>query len=261
MELTYYDLISSSPITLAHIGSIKSPTLRDVDKITYQTYVNYIAFLRMNPEDFFNTFYPDKKVDIEDIMNTTKFDLVRIDESFRSVILSALNFFFVEDFQYINEPGYECFVVLDENQNITHAITKQTYNDVVNIILQRVHIEIEKDIVDDLSKVKNKLGKKIYEKIFARRKQFQKAKANNPDYDYANIIASIAAYNSSLNWINIWDITVYQLYDLFERTAINDRYESSKLSVSVWGDKEKKFKFGAWHNNIFSEKESQDANK
>ena len=63
----------------------------------------------------------------------------------------------------------------------------------------------------------------------------------------------------NLNWINIWDITVYQLYDTFERLTINDQYESSKLSVSVWGDKEKKFRFGVWHNNIFHEKEVEDA--
>ena len=259
MQLSYSELISPKPLELNHIGSIVSPTLRQIEDITYRAYVLYVAHLRMTPEEYFETYCPEQKVDVEMLINTTKFDLVVLDQYFRNIILSALNFFFVENFQYIFEPGYECFVVMDEEKNITHAITRQNYNDVINIILQRIHITPEKNIVDDLSKVKNKRGKKIYEKIFAGRKKLKKAKANNPDYDYANIISSVASYCPNLNWINIWDITVYQLYDTFERLTINDQYESSKLSVSVWGDKEKKFRFGVWHNNIFHEKEVEDA--
>lgn len=260
MQLNYFDLISCTPIKLTGIGSIISPTLRQIDSITYYTYAIYLTHLRMTPEEFFENYYPKKEISVQDLMNTTKFDLVVIDESFRNIILSALNFFFIEDFQYIQEPGYECFVVLDENNNITHAITRNNYNGIVNIILQRVHITPEKNVVDDLSKAKNKRGKKIYEKIFAQRKKFKKAKSDNPDYDFANIIASVACYSPNLNWVNIWDITVYQLYDEFERLSINDYYESSKLSTSVWGDKQKKFNFGVWHNNIFHSQQTKGAN-
>ncbi len=61
-----------------------------------------------------------------------------------------------------------------------------------------------------------------------------------------NIISSVAVRSLSLNWINIWDITIYQLFNEFERLQIIDQYDIASTQVSVWGDKEKKFKFGAW---------------
>lgn len=66
----------------------------------------------------------------------------------------------------------------------------------------------------------------------------------------ANIISSVAAFCPNMNYVQIWDLTVYELYDLFSRLNIIDQYNISSTSVSVWGDEKKQFKFGVWNDNI-----------
>ena len=117
-------------------------------------------------------------------------------------------------------------------------------------------IEPDENEVDDISKIKNKRGRKIYEKMMKRRKKFKKAKANNPDLTMANIIAAVATRSSNLNWVNIWDITVFHLFDEFERLQINDQYNIASTQVAAWGDKDNKFKFGLWSKNIYDKQEN-----
>ena len=56
--------------------------------------------------------------------------------------------------------------------------------------------------------------------------------------------------HSSINYTNVWDMTVYQLWDTFARLRNNEIYASGRTSVSVWGDKENKFDYNLWFKNI-----------
>ena len=47
----------------------------------------------MTPEDYFETYHKDKEVDTEVVFNMTKFDLLLVDDNFRKIITSAINFF------------------------------------------------------------------------------------------------------------------------------------------------------------------------
>lgn len=51
----------------------------------------------------------------------------------------------------------------------------------------------------------------------------------------------------------VWDLTVYQLMDAFIRLEQNGYYKINSTSVSVWGDKEKKFDYTIWYRNYFDE--------
>ncbi len=56
------------------------------------------------------------------------------------------------------------------------AITKDNYTDVINIILQRVRITSDENEIDDLKKVKNKRGLKIYKQAIKGRKSLKRQK-------------------------------------------------------------------------------------
>ena len=257
IKLDYFDCISPLPLELTNVGKIKSPKLIDVAEISYYTYSLYIAYLKMTPEEYFEIYHKDEEIDFNYILNLTKFDLVKNDDRFRIVIQSALNFFFENSFEYY--PEYGAFLSFTEKNNEeipTGIINNDNYAQVVEVILQRVHITPDENEVDDINKIKNKRGRKIYEKMMKRRKKFKKAKANNPDLTLANIIAAVATRSSNLNWINIWDITVFHLFDEFERLQINDQYNIASTQVAAWGDKDKKFKFGLWSKNIYEKQEN-----
>ena len=76
--------------------------------------------------------------------------------------------------------------------------------------------------------------------------ELQAKKKNDEKLDIANIISSLSSHHSTLNIVNIWDITVYQLYDQFCKTQINDSYRLLSSRVAFWGDKENKFDTTMW---------------
>ena len=257
IKLDYFDCISPLPLEFINVGKIKSPRLIDIAEISYYTYSLYIAHLRMTPEEYFESYHKDEEVDFDYLINLTKFDLIKNDDRFRKIIQSALNFFFESSFEYY--PEYGAFLSVTESdgqKTATGIINDDNYAQVVDIILQRVHITPDENEVDDISKVKNKRGRKIYERMIKARKRFKKAKANNPDLTLANIIAAVATRSSNLNWVNIWDITVFHLFDEFERLQINDQYNIASTQVAAWGDQDKKFKFGLWSKNIYEKQEN-----
>lgn len=253
VKLDYFDCISPLPLVLQNVGSVISPKLSDVAKISYYVYAQYVSALRMTPEDFYDKQLKEKEVDFEYVFTSTKFDLILYNEQFREIITAALNFFFLEHFEFY--PEYRAFLLTEKDSGgdlkVKGVIDQNNYADVVDIILQRIHITPDETEVDDISKVKNKLGLKIYEKIMKGRKRMRKAKSNDPDLTLPNIIAATAAKSLSLNWNTIWDITVFQLFDIFERLQIIDSYEIASSQVATWGDKDNKFKFGQWMSNIY----------
>lgn len=258
MKLDYFDLISPLPLELYKIGHIKSPKLKEIAEISYFTYAQYVSFLKMKPIDYYDNLNENSTDEIKEMIATTKYDLLLLDPNFRDIICAALNFFFEENFKWYEE--YEAFISMSTLQVepgkepeyfVTGMISKDNYSEIVDIILQRVHITKDENEVDDLSKVKNKRGLRNYLKIHKGRKKFNKKTGGNSSLTLPNIISSVASKSNNLNWDTIWNITVFQLFDTFERLQIIDQYDVFSTQVAVWGDKEKKFKFGTWSSNIY----------
>lgn len=65
-----------------------------------------------------------------------------------------------------------------------------------------------------------------------------------------NIISSISSHHNSLNIINVWDLTVYQLYDQFNRQRLGDSFNIQSMSVAAWGDSDGKFDETVWFSLI-----------
>lgn len=262
MTLDYSDLLSPRPLHFEGIGSIKSPTINEVWDITYYTYAIYVNHVSMSPENYYKTYKKGIKVSPRKILNTTKFDLVLMDESFRNVITDALNFFFVEDFSWY--PECEAFLTKknDSDGNLAGlgVINRNNYSKILQIILQRVHITPDENEVDDLSKARNRHGKQIYATIHERRQKFNKIKnAQNKDLTFGNILSSVVSRDKTLTWTNVGDITVFQLFDSYQRLQIDDQYTFLTMRVAAWGDKDKSFRLGAWGSNIYDKTEERSA--
>ena len=68
--------------------------------------------------------------------------------------------------------------------------------------------------------------------------------------ELANIISAVANKSQNLNILNIWDLTVFQLWDCFSRLTNNSIYDIQSMSVAAWGDKDKHFDVTSWFKRI-----------
>ncbi len=274
MKLDYFTLLSPSPVYLNGIGSIKSPTLNEISKLTYNLYQYYISVLLLDIDSYYknlekndysylNNFSDEERIIILKIKNEYDFlekdkkkqfsfyNILVFDKHIINTLINAFNFFFEDEVIY-NE-NERVFLLMnglknDSNENVvTGIIHEGNYELVIDLILQRINIEKPKDEIKN-GKPKNKIAEKIMKKIESAAK-IQKKKEDKK-LELGNIISSVASHSKSLNIVNIWDATVFQIYDQFTRNRLDDSYSMNSRSVSVWGDKDKKFNDTLWFSTI-----------
>ncbi len=91
-----------------------------------------------------------------------------------------------------------------------------------------------------------------------RKKNSRRIKKFDLNYVLPNIISSVASIHPSLNFNNIWDLTIFQLYDSFYRIKSDKDYQIESTHVSVWGDEKNIFDSTLWHRNNY-DKERENA--
>lgn len=221
MNLEYFDLLSPDPIQIQNVGGILSPKLKDISSIGYKTYQYYLAILQID------------------------FDQLTADADSIYLLEAALNFFIQEDVAYSAEQS--AFILTKDSQ-LTGAITKEIYSPVCDLIFQRNGIKAKQE--EDLSKVKSKKALEIMKKL--QRGRAEKAKHTKADknMELGNILSAVANKSQSINIINIWELTVYQLWDCFSRLSNNSIYAIQSMSVAAWGNKDNLFDATAWFKRI-----------
>ena len=270
MKLDYFTLISPDALHIHGVGDIKSPTLSEISKLESKinTYNYYVTILLLNIGSYYEEFekeegmffyYPNDlknkmlklrdeyaSMDNKQKEKITFYNFLMNDDILKFKVAEALNFFIVDKVEFSDK--YNMFVTYngdlddDGNLKITGAIYAAIYDDVIDIIMQRINIENKRQEKKNL-KIKNKIAEKLLEKM---KKGESQKKKNDEKTSMANIISSLSSHHQSLNIVNIWNLTVYQLYDQFSKTRINDTYKISSRSISIWGDKDKKFDDMLW---------------
>ena len=210
----------------------------------------------MNVENFYEA---NKKSHEYSLLTTEQknklniFDMLTNNAIFVGLLRDALDFFIEEEIEY--SPECEAFLIKNKNSNESNEadyiglIDRDNYIEVVDMICQCNNFTPPKK---NNSKPRGKKLSEILQKIEKGRKALAKAKAKDVDesMDLANIISAVANRSNSLNIINIWDLTLFQLWDCFSRLTNNNIYDSNITSISVWGDKENKFDFNSWFKKI-----------
>lgn len=256
MILDYGTQISFEPIKLA-VGTIKKPTLRDISKISFAKFQLFESILRLQPQDFFENDEVDNSIkefwdnlSDEDKSQITLYSILLIDNQMAKLFTEVFNFFFEEDVSF--EDG--TFVMRNQDE-IVGCVDEKIFIPVVETIQQICGIYDRKRNDFKNMKFKNKTAERLYAKIMNGKKKIakkqEKSNKDNKDYTLPNIISAVANRHPSLNYTNIFDITVFQLLDAFQRIYNNEMQDITATSVSVWGDEKKKFDGGLWHKNIY----------
>ena len=230
-----------------------------------------------------------EELDTEEKLSVSFYDLLMYDELLICSFIEAFDFFFEEEVDFVvngNEitdaqfsfitynkvdtpqkiklnNGNE-YSTIKTNRELVGVINRSNFKDVVDIILQRNSVQMEEEITaEDLTKVKNKNKvMQLMEKMKKGQKQLDKTREKKreekgiaSDTELANIISCVAAKNhNGLNMINIWDMTIYNLYEQFKLIRENNIHDAETLSVFVWGDESNKFDIDAWFKEKFKVK-------
>lgn len=248
MKLSYFELLSPDPVFLPNAGGIRSPKLQDISSIGIHTYQYYLTLLLLDVKSYFAMLGQTETYEglsEEEKMQLHIFDLLTFNDQSANLLQHALDFFLRE--QVLYSPGQNCFLVQDADETIG-MITKENYSQVCNVISQRNCMKSNQE--EDYSQVKSKKALEILKKLQKGRAMRAKQNKSDENLELGNIISAVANKSPSLNIINIWDLTVFQVWDCFSRLSNNSIYDIQSMSVAAWGNKENYFDAGAWYKRM-----------
>lgn len=248
MKLNYFDLLSPAPVNIPQAGGIISPKLRDISSIGINTYQFYLTILQMDVKTYFKIIGQTQQYDAlseEQKQQFNSFDLLTMNEQSITLLQTALNFFMKEEVVY--SPQGNCLLVQEHNA-VVGMITRELYPQICDIICQRNCIKTDRE--EASAKVRSKKAMEILKKL--QKGRAEKAKQTKPDrnMELGNIISAVANKSHSLNILNIWDLTVFQLWDCFLRLSSNSIYDIQSMSVAAWGNKDNHFDAASWFKRI-----------
>ena len=235
MKLDELTLISGADIWITDGITLKQPKLRaicdpEVGESKYSMYVGVFDLMTSDVLGNIGEAIPKEIIDHLHIYDI----LTGIDEH-REILLDALKFF----------TGDE--VVFDEETRCCRTaaggmITREVYDDIASAVLKFNCVQQRRETAKSFA---NERAKHIFEKIQKAREAQKRRSKGDPNYTIANIVSKLSAKHPSINLLNVWDLTVYQVYDQFACTCLNNQLDVIGLRWAAWGKDE--FDFSQWY--------------
>jgi hypothetical protein len=202
-------LLAGMPIEIEGAGLFYSPTLREIISLGYSVYTKYISAILFDKSNI-------EGAESADISNFEfLFGLSIHNEDFRNTITDALSFFFRKETQlYADDTG--AFFYLGD---LSCRVNESNFETIQDVVKKANHIKITKE---PEFRPANDKAREMIEKILAARKNRPKPKEK---MNLHSIISGLAWRNNGINLVNIFDLTIYQVYDGFFRTEKIDNYQ------------------------------------
>lgn len=261
MKLDYWTMISPDPIVM-NFGTVRKPKLREISNGGIQQFNFMESLLVMTPEIYFtkinpSNFYMWDSLTEKQKNSMTIFKAFALDESLVQLYLSLFSYFIEENVAY--QSGYlvvfNSGVAMTDDPNpedIKFIIDEDAFLSILNIFKQVCGMRVDEKVSDiPEAKLKNAKARALYERMKKAEQEQKKQEGSNPDYSIPNIVSAVVSRHPSLNYTNVWELSVYQLMDTFDRLRRGVIYDIGKTSVAVWGDEKNRFKVESWYHNEF----------
>lgn len=252
MILSYETQISPAPIRLNN-GTLIKPTLRRIAHITFDRFYYYEMLLKTSPKKYYEEFAIEDSKKYwdslqEDIKETiTLYELSLVDKELQESITEMLNFFFDETVVFMFAS--RTYLLKNAAGEAVGMIDQNSYPLIVDLI-QQVCCIYDKDTTTEGKKFKNKLAEMLFNKIKKSDKQ-EKNRKTDINFSIPNIISAVSNNHSSISPINVWDLTIFQLFDTFSRLQQSAFFNIDCARVSVWGDEKNTFDAARWYKNEY----------
>ena len=219
-------LLSGLPIEL-EMGILYPLKLKDIIKLRYSKYNYYISLLLIDKSKL-----QDENIDLNNINN---FDIVfqscLMDEKFRKSYFEMLEFFFKETVQLGN--GFFYFDELNKKK----IIYKDNFDEIIRLLKEINSITNKEE--NEFNPANDK-AKEIAERIKKAREKINKVKAKSgEDLSLSDLISAFAFYNKNTDLNSIFEMTIYQFNNQFQRMQLVNNYEISIQSLLHGADPKK----------------------
>mgnify|MGYP003604280865 CR=1 FL=1 len=238
-----FDLISGSDVLFNDICVLHQPSLDEIRNLGYEQYKVYVNTLFVDLDTYLEKSDIRDKIDEELLAKLTMFDIWFSEDRGRALLKEALSFFIFGKLE--EDLTHSVYLIYDALDNLTGFIDKTNYEDIQNAIEQLNFINSQEI---KPKKFRNEAARKIYETIQKGKKEDAKTKKADPSMTLPNLIASVSSSHNSYNLINIWSLTVYQLYDQFFRLNNKIQVDTMSLKWAAWGTDS--FDFSLWYKDL-----------
>ena len=211
----------------------KQPKLRNIKDIGLQVYYAYLSFLLVSAEEYLISIKREDLIPFFKQHNLTMFDIYRDNPYERQFFIEALSFFIDGEIVFKNGE----FLIND-----IHVINKEIYQKILEIIAEINCLKVNKQQETYANEKARKIAEKIQQAKQKRSNVQSKDSVSLPD-----IISAVASRKESLNLLNIWDLTIYQLYDHYNRLIVEDEFDIHAMNYAYWGGE---FKAKHWSKQL-----------
>lgn len=229
-------LLSGEPIFVEGAGYLKPLRLRDIARSGYSTYLMHLNVLTASLKDLTG------KDDIGDgDLQLSTFDLLLGSEDLALQFVEAVKYFFgVEYAQYF--PEFHNIVFGDGNK----FINRETYLKVKEVL------EYQNYLTDPNMKRKQFTPKDERARLLMEHRERTRAIVNkikgatSDQPDFVDIISSVSTRSNTVGKHDVWELTIYELYDEFSRLRMIDDFEisikaqmagASNIDIKHWSSK------------------------
>lgn len=212
---------------------MRSPTLREIVDIGIDNYNAYINFLAMNVSRYLEladaeAFEEYKGLPDEEKKQFLLFDLITLNDEMIGVYTDTFSFFLSTN--VIFNKKERAFLVYEQEQ-IIGVINTVNFDMVCDYILQFNFLKNSEKPV----KCKNKDAQEILDKINAYKKKVQETGKRDSSLEISNIIFKLSSRHNSINILNVWDLTVYQLYAEFYEQIFRYQNDIRAMNYAAYG--------------------------
>ena len=268
MKFDYFTLLNPYPIRLS-VGTLIKPKLKDIaynednPRMSFDEFNFYEYMLKLTPELYYTKIKEDggkeywESLTEDQQADMSLFGIITKEEYLQRKYVEILNFFFVEEVCY-HDAGYfillkpsmknDTDTALNPENRICGVISKDIFLEVINAIQQICCIADKEENIEEV-KFKNKYAKRMYYKMQKAAKEERERKKADKNLTLPNIISAVSNKHNSITPINVWDLTVFQLLDSFNRLQTDAMYDLNSVRVAVWGDEKKTFDAALWYKN------------
>jgi hypothetical protein len=206
-------LLHGRYIDIDKICKVYPLTLREIDIIGFDKYNEYISALCVSSEDIKELYGMQEEVTtFQFIILNCKFSKT---EEYKSFIINALQCFLREPIHF-NELGFFYLREFDDGRFINEDVFEQ----IQEVIMKQNMVYKKKEEYNP----GNERAKKFIEAL-------KKKKKNKPkipqDYDILSIVSGLAWKSPNINILNVWELTIYQLYDGYYRLELINNYDNT----------------------------------
>lgn len=242
MNISDFDKNSPYGALVENVGHVHSPFLKDIARVGYPQYQQMLSLFLATPERYFKELQKtegDVNITSEQIKQLQMFDIYTNTKEGRTLLQAALSLFIYGDFSW-DEIGKRFLINKQEQDGKLYVdgfVNRNNYSNVTKFCLLMCNVK-EDDIPEENPKFKNEKDRKFYEKFMKiKEKHKSSSKAVDPKFEIQNMIAKICTYHNSLNYTNIYDLTINQLYSTFWELFRQRELAIAEMNYSVWGGK------------------------